>query len=50
VTPLGNNSIRIPVVSGTGRFTAAKGTVTVGPGEQSALNTYRLILPGGLVA
>jgi hypothetical protein len=34
----------IPVVGGTGRFSGARGTLTVGEGE-SPLNTYRLTLP-----
>jgi hypothetical protein len=34
----------IPVVGGTGRFSGARGTLTVGEGEMP-LNTYRLTLP-----
>jgi hypothetical protein len=34
----------IPVVGGTGRFSGARGTLTVGEGE-TPLNTYRLTLP-----
>jgi Dirigent-like protein len=46
VRPVAGGSIQIPVAGGTGRFAKAKGTLTVGPGEKQALNTYRLTLPG----
>jgi hypothetical protein len=44
VTAYGRDSIRIPVVGGTGRFSSARGTLTVGPGEKRALNVYELKL------
>ena len=34
-----------PVVGGTGRYAKATGTVTVGPGTDHVLNTYRLVIP-----
>jgi hypothetical protein len=45
VKPLGDG-IQIPVVGGTGRYAAATGTLTVGPGDERALNVYKLTLPG----
>jgi Dirigent-like protein len=49
VLPVAGGGIRIPVAGGTGRYKSAKGTLTVGPGEKRALNTYRLTLPGTVV-
>jgi len=46
VRAVSGGSIRIPVAGGTGRYAAATGTLTVGPGETQALNVYRLVLPG----
>jgi hypothetical protein len=45
VKPLGDG-IQIPVAGGTGRYAAATGTLTVGPGDERALNVYKLTLPG----
>jgi hypothetical protein len=46
VRAVAGGGIQIPVAGGTGRYAAATGTLTVGPGENSALNVYRLTLPG----
>jgi hypothetical protein len=48
VRPVAGGGIRIPVAGGTGRYAAATGTLTVGPGEERALNVYRLTLPGNV--
>ncbi len=37
---------QIPVAGGTGRYAAATGTLTVGPGDKRAPNVYKLTLPG----
>jgi Allene oxide cyclase barrel like domain len=46
VRPVAGGSLQIPVSGGTGRYAKATGTLTVGPGENRALNTYRITLPG----
>ena len=46
VTPIAGGGLEIPVVGGTGRYAAATGTLTVGPGEKRVLNVYKLTLPG----
>ena len=46
VRSVSGGGIRIPVAGGTGRYAAATGTLTVGPGENQALNTYQLTVPG----
>ncbi len=46
VRPVAGGSLQIPVAGGTGRYAKATGTLTVGPGENRALNTYRITLPG----
>jgi hypothetical protein len=50
VVSVGNRSITIPVVGGTGRFRGAKGHLLVGPGEKRSPNTYTLTLPLAPVA
>ena len=40
--------IVLPITGGTGVFEGAKGTVTIGPGDQQAPNTYRVTVPGKL--
>jgi hypothetical protein len=42
VYTLGNGGLVIPVVSGTGGFAGLHGTLTVSPGRNHVLNTYRL--------
>jgi len=42
---LTNGGLVAPVVGGTGRYAKATGTVTVGPGADHVLNTYRLVIP-----
>ena len=46
VRPIAGGGIQIPVGGGTGRYAAATGTLTVGPGEKQVLNVYKLTLPG----
>ena len=46
VRPIAGGGIRIPVAGGTGRYSGATGTLTVGPGEKQAPNVYELTLPG----
>ena len=50
IVAVGNGSITIPVVGGTGRFKGAHGQVLVGPGQKRSLNTYTLTLPIAPVA
>jgi hypothetical protein len=50
VRSLPDESLAIPVTSGTGRFAGAKGFLIVGPGNEKALNVYRLTVAGGHVA
>jgi hypothetical protein len=38
----------IPIISGTGAFKGATGTVTIGKGEKSAPNTYLIHVPHAL--
>jgi Allene oxide cyclase barrel like domain len=40
--------IRIPVVGGTGRYSAATGMLYVAAGEERVLNVYRLTLAGNV--
>jgi hypothetical protein len=47
---LGNGGLTIPIAGGTGNFAGASGTLTVGPGDDHVLNTYRLVLPSTGVA
>jgi ABC-type sugar transport system substrate-binding protein len=37
-------SLQYPVVGGTGRYASARGTLTVGTGDERAPNVYRLVL------
>ncbi|HEX4521535.1 MAG TPA: hypothetical protein VH063_18320 [Gaiellaceae bacterium] len=41
-----DGSIVVPVAGGTGKFSNVRGTLTVGPGKNHVLNTYRLIRTG----
>jgi hypothetical protein len=50
VTPLANGGLIAPVTGGTGAFEHVRGTLTVGPGKNRALNTYRLTRSTGLAA
>ncbi len=50
VTPLTGGNLLFRVVGGTGRYAKATGDVLVGPGNKTALNTYRINLPSGNVA
>jgi hypothetical protein len=50
VTPLANGGLIAPVTGGTGAFQHVQGTLTVGPGKNRALNTYRLTRSTGLTA
>jgi hypothetical protein len=40
--------LRIPVVGGTGKYSAATGTLFVASGEERVLNVYRITLPGNV--
>jgi autotransporter-associated beta strand protein len=44
VKPVNQTELRIAVVGGTGRYSSARGTLTVGQGDRRALNVYRLVL------
>jgi hypothetical protein len=37
----------VAVTGGTGEFKGAHGTLTIGPGDTKASNTYRLVIPNG---
>ena len=50
VTPLANGGLIAPVTGGTGAFDHVRGTLTVGPGKDHVLNTYRLSRANGFVA
>jgi hypothetical protein len=50
VTPLANGGLIAPVTGGTGAFAHVRGTLTVGPGKDHVLNTYRLSRSNGFVA
>lgn len=50
VTGLANGGLIIHVVSGTGAYAHMRGTLTVGPGKDRVLNTYRLVRSSALVA
>lgn len=43
----GHGNTVVTVTSGTGGFKGAHGTLTLGPGTQKALNTYRVTIPHG---
>jgi hypothetical protein len=38
--------ISVPVVGGTGRFAGARGTLVIGLGSTSSVNTYTLVIGG----
>jgi hypothetical protein len=46
----GHGSTVVKVTGGTGGFKGARGTLTLGPGTQKSLNTYRVTIPHGNVA
>ncbi len=46
VTVLADNSITVPVVGGTGKYTNASGTLHVGAGNKQSPNTYNLVIEG----
>ena len=48
--PIGGGSTQVKVTGGSGKFVGARGVLIIGPGDQRALNTFRLTLPGGGVA
>jgi hypothetical protein len=50
LTPLANGGLVMPVTGGTGAFADVRGTLTVGPGKDHVLNTYRLSRSNGFVA
>ena len=41
-TPAGG--LVVPIVGGTGKYAYARGTLTVGPGKDRVLNTYRITI------
>jgi hypothetical protein len=41
-----NGDTVLPIVRGTGAFKGVKGTVTIGPGANTAPNTFRITVPG----
>jgi hypothetical protein len=50
ITPLAGGALLVQVTGGTGRYAHVRGTLTVGPGKDHVLNTYRLTTSSGLVA
>jgi hypothetical protein len=50
ITLLANGGLVAPITGGTGKFAHVRGTLTVGPGKDHVLNTYRLTRPSSLVA
>lgn len=44
--PRSNGDVVLPITGGTGGFKGARGTVTIGSGDQKAPNTYRVTVPG----
>ncbi len=36
----------VPITAGSGAFKGARGTVTIGPGANTAPNTFRITIPG----
>jgi hypothetical protein len=44
--PLTDGDVVVPIVRGTGAFKGAKGTITIGPGANTAANTIDLTVPG----
>jgi hypothetical protein len=50
ITSLANGGLVVAVSGGTGAFAHVHGTLTVGPGKDRVLNTYRLTRSGGFVA
>jgi hypothetical protein len=50
LTALANGGLSAPVTGGTGAFAHVRGTLTVAPGKDHVLNTYRLSRSNGLVA
>lgn len=47
VVPDAHGDSVLTVTNGTGAFKGVTGTVTVGPGAETAANTFRLRIPGG---
>jgi hypothetical protein len=45
---LPNGSSTVPIVGGGGKFTGARGVLIIGPGDQTALNTFKFTLSGGV--
>ncbi len=50
ITLLSNGGLIAPITGGTGAFARVRGTLTVGPGKDHVLNTYRLSRSLGFVA
>jgi hypothetical protein len=48
--PLKDGSSSVKIVGGGGKFLGARGVLIIGPGNTSALNTFRFTLPDGPVA
>jgi hypothetical protein len=49
MTEAKDGTVTVPITGGTGQFKGAKGTLTIGAGDQKAPNTYRLRLRRALV-
>jgi hypothetical protein len=47
MTPGAHGNVVVRVVSGTGGFKGAHGTLTIGPGDTKARNTYHVVVPNG---
>jgi hypothetical protein len=45
--PAKHGNTVVKVTAGTGQFKGAHGTLTIGPGEAKARNTYHLVIPNG---
>jgi hypothetical protein len=47
--PAAHGNTIVEVTGGTGGFKGAHGTLTIGPGDQKASNTYHVVIPNGHV-
>jgi hypothetical protein len=47
---LKNGKLSVPIRGGTGKFSGATGVLLIGPGDLKSVNTYRLDIPGVVVA
>jgi hypothetical protein len=48
MTPLPKGANSVPVVGGTGKFRGARGVLVMSAGQDKAVNTFHLELPGDI--